>query len=314
MTSPQERASSREGKDSDPAKFDSETLAGEVMTLRRDLWLFRTVYLPVLLRSASPELLERWQATAHQLATALRREGQEPLNPLTPEPVLELLQGGQPEGSLRVMPPADSFVPVGDRLCWHLYPYSGQGAAEREEQVRFVLRWGGAGDERAAAPWLELRKVLPAVQDFFLSLTPASDKKLGGYTAVLPILAELDPAFAIQALDRGRLLAVVESDPGLPPSERWRRCRVLESRFYAGCLCHGLALVLEALANNHFAKIAPLLRLPEVHADAFWAGLMPRILLATLYQKAVLLQEWTLKISPSDEKGATEAHRDDRLP
>jgi hypothetical protein len=59
---------------------------------------------------------------------------------------------------------------VAGRICWHVYPYSVQGAAEREEQVQFVLRWAGVGDERADAPWLELRQVLPAVQEFFLAL------------------------------------------------------------------------------------------------------------------------------------------------
>jgi hypothetical protein len=97
-----------------------------------------------------------------------------------------------------------------------------------------VLRWAGAGDGRAVAPWLELRRVLPAVEEFFLSLPPTSDKRLGGYVAVLPILAELDPTFAAQALDRGRLLAAVEDDPALTPEERERQLSVLSSRFYAG--------------------------------------------------------------------------------
>jgi hypothetical protein len=156
---------------------------------------------------------------------------------------------------------------------------------------------GGVGDERAAAPWLELRRVLPAVREFFLTLPPDSAKKLSGFVAVLPVLAELDPAFAIQALDRGRLVAAVESNPALAASERARQRAVLDSRFYA-CLCHGLALVVEALASNHFPKVAGLLSMPEIHADAFWSGLMPKILFATLYRKTEGLRQLTQKSPP----------------
>src|SRR5262249_53693374 len=76
-----------------------------------------------------------------------------------------------------------------------------------------------------------------------------------GYVAVLPILAELDPAFAAQALDGRRLVAAVEGDTALTAAERVRQQRVLSGRSYAGCLCHGLAPGLEALANNGLAGV-----------------------------------------------------------
>jgi hypothetical protein len=59
-------------------------------------------------------------------------------------------------------------------------------------------------------------------------------------------------------------------------------------------------LVLEALANNHFPKIAGLLSMPEIHADAFWSWLMPKILFATLYRMTVALQELTWSSSESE--------------
>jgi hypothetical protein len=135
-------------------------LAKEVLNLRRDLWLYRNAYLPVLLRSASPDLLKRWQATARELAQALPREGENRTAALVEEPVLRLLQDGYPDGGCFLRPPPDPFELAGDRLCWRIYPFLGQGAAEREKQVRIVLRRAGAGDERAAAPWVELRRVL----------------------------------------------------------------------------------------------------------------------------------------------------------
>src|SRR5215831_17061117 len=153
MPSAREPAAQAELPGDDPPTLDAETLGGEVLNLRRDLWLFRTVYLPVLLRAASPDLVERWQRTAQSLAEALPREGENRIARLDEGPVLRVLQTGEPEGGfLLTPPPSDPFNPVGDRLCWHVYPYSGQGVAEREEQVRFVLRWARAGDERAAAP------------------------------------------------------------------------------------------------------------------------------------------------------------------
>jgi hypothetical protein len=171
--------------------------------------------------------------------------------------------------------------------------------------VRFVLRWAGVGDERAADPWLELRRVLPAVEDLYVARTPMSDKKLSGYVAplptlaevVLPVLAELDPAFVAQALDRGRLMAAVESSLVLTPEERMLQRNLVNSRFFAGWLCHNLTLVLEALADNHFAEIARFLTFPEIHADSFWTGLMPKILLSTLYRKVVVLRDLARKES-----------------
>jgi hypothetical protein len=264
-------------------------LAGEVLNLRRDLWLFRPAYLPVLLRSASPDLLKRWQATARELAQTLPRERENRIAALVEEPVLRLLQDGYPDGGHLFRPPPDPFELVGERLCWHIYPFGGQGAADREEQVRIVLRRAGAGDERAAAPWVELQRVLPAEKKSFLAVLPELPEM------VLPVLAELDPAFVAQAL--GRLLAAVEGNPALTPEERLRHRNFLDTRFYAGWLCYSLAMVLEALANNHFAGIARFLALPDIHADSYWSGLIPKILLATLYRKVVVLRDLTKKVS-----------------
>ncbi len=285
-----------------PPVLDPETVAAETLNLRRDLWLFRTAYLPVLLRSANPGLVERWQWTVQGLADALPREDGSRGAALVEDRVVQLLRTGYPEAEYLLTPLPNAYLTVGGRLRWHVYPHSGETIADREEHVRYVLRWAGAGDERADAPWMELRRVLSAVQEFFLALPPTLDKRMGGYVSVLPILAELDPPFAAKALDRSLLVASVEYDPTLTPEERERHLSILNSRFYAGCLCNGLSLIVEALANNQFAQIGELLALPEIHADPYWNGLMPKILLATLYRKAVVVCDLARNAPPGESE------------
>jgi hypothetical protein len=289
----------------DGAQLDSLALTLEAAKVLWELHVFELVYLPALLQQtvkdglpalgpgqpASPSpALAPWQRAVRLLRQAVPRAGRRPSTPHA-ETIRNACAAAAPgSGEFLGDPPSDCFSRVGDRICWHVYPCWGQGAAEREEQVRFVLRWAGAGDERAAAPWLELRRVLPAVQQSFLAVLPILPEM------VLPVLAELDPAFAAQALDRGRLVAAVEGHPSLTPEERERQRGFLETRFYAGWLCYSLAMVLEALAGNHFAKIARFLTFPEIHADSYWSGLMPKILLATLYRKVVVLRDLTKKV------------------
>jgi hypothetical protein len=59
---------------------------------------------------------------------------------------------------------------------------------------------------------------------------------------------------------------------------------------------------LEALANNRFAEIARFLAFPEIHADSYWNGVMPKILLATLYRKVVILRDLAWKVPPGKAK------------
>jgi hypothetical protein len=271
---------------------DGALLASQALTLEaaRVLWelhVFEQGYLPALQPASPSPALARWQRAVRQLRRAVPRAGRCQSTPHT-ETIRNACAAAAPGcGDFLGDSPSECFSWVGDRICWHIYPAWGQGAAEREEQVRYVLRWAGAGDERAPAPWLELRRVLPAVQESFLVVLPILPEMLPVLPKTLPVLAELDPAFAAQALDRGRLLAAVEGK-GKP----------VLSRFYAGWLCYNLVLVLEALANNHFAKIARFLALPEIHADSYWRGLMPKILLATLYRKVVVLRDLAWKVPP----------------
>jgi hypothetical protein len=142
MQTPRKPTAQGEVRDGGTVTPDGQAL--EVLNLRRDLWLFRAVYLPVLLRAASSGAVQGWQDVVRHLSATLPREGESRIARLDEGPVLRLLQTGHPDGGFLLWPPpADCFTLVCDRLCWHLYPYSGQGGAEREEQVRFVLRWAG---------------------------------------------------------------------------------------------------------------------------------------------------------------------------
>jgi hypothetical protein len=278
------------------AQPDTLALTLEAARLLWELHVFERVYLSALLGPglpASPSpALARWKRAVRQLRRAVPRAGRGQ-STLRTETLRNACGAAAPGcGDFLGDSPSECFSRVGGTICWHIYPF-GQGAAEREEQVRFVLRWARAGDERAAAPWLELRRVLPAVQESFLAVLPVLPEAVGS------VLTEMDPAFVVQTLDRGRLMAAVESNPALTPEERlWQR-NLVNSRFYAGWLCYSLTLVLEALANNHFAEIASLLTYPEIHADSFWNGLMPKILLATLYCKTVVLRDLARKVPPS---------------
>jgi hypothetical protein len=294
----------------DGAQLDSQAQTLEAARVLWELHVFERVYLPALLGpgqpASPPPALAKWRRAVRLLRRAVLRAGRCHSTPHT-DTLRKACAAAAPGcGDFLGDSPSECFSRVSDTICWHIYPYFGQGVGEREEQVRFVLRWAGVGDERAAAPWVELRRVLPAVEDRYVACTPMSDKKLSGYVAplptlaeaVLPVLAELDPAFVAQTLDRGRLMAAVESSPALTPEERLWQHNLVNSRFFAGWLCNSLALVLEALANNHFAKIARFLTFPEIHADSFWNGLMPKILLATLYRKTVVLRDLAQKIQP----------------
>jgi hypothetical protein len=280
----------------DVAQLISQALTLEAARVLWELHVFERVYLPALLgpgRPASPSpALDQWKRAVRQLRRAVPRAGRCQSTPHT-DTLRKACAAAAPGcGDFLGDSPSECFSRVSGTISWHIYPYFGQGAAERDEQVRFVLRWARVGDDRAAAPWVELRRVLRAVQESFLAVLPVLPE------AALPVLAELNPAFVAQALDRGRLVAAVESNPALTPEERlWQR-NLVNSRFYAGWLCYSLTLVLEALANNHFAKIAWFLTFPEIHADSFWNGLMPKILLATLYRKTVVLRDLAQKIQP----------------
>jgi hypothetical protein len=311
----------------DAAQLDLQALTLEAARVLWELHVFERVYLPALLgQPAWPSpALAPWKRAVWHLRRAVPRASRGQSTPHT-ETLRNACAAAAPGcGDFLGDSPSECFSWVGGTICWHIYPYWGQGAAEREDQVRFVLRWAGVSDDQAAAPWVELRRVLPAVEDIYVGRTPLSDKKLGGYVAplptlaevVLPVLAELDPAFVAQALDRGRLMAAVESSPALTPEERVLQRNLVNSRFFAGWLCYSLVLVLEALANNHFAEIARFLTYPEIHADSFWASLMPKILLATLYRKTVVLRDLARKVPPgraeSGRPGIDFPSEDDRL-
>jgi hypothetical protein len=79
-----------------PPTLDPETLAAATLGLRRDLWVFRTAYLPVLLRSPSPDLVQRWQWTVQTRADALSHEGDSRVATLVEERVLQLFRTGHP--------------------------------------------------------------------------------------------------------------------------------------------------------------------------------------------------------------------------
>jgi hypothetical protein len=287
----------------------------EVAHVLFELKLFEQRYLPALLdrrtlkqrtaiwgpkRADSPSAsLARWKWAIRQLRRAVprHRQSRSALDRETLQYVCVAVPGC--DALLKDQPPACAAQQEDGRICWRVYPYSAEGVAEREEHVRRVLRRVEVGDPHAAEPWRELRRVLPAVKERLRAAPPAFDAALGAPFSVLPILAELDPAFVLQALDRGWIRAAIEGNQALTPEERtWQR-RLLGSSIFPSLQCHSLTLILEALANNHFPRMGRFLAVPEIHADSHWNGLMPKILYATLHRKVAVLRDWTQGIPPS---------------
>src|SRR5262245_42539645 len=143
----------------DAAQLDSQALTLEAARVLWELHAFERVYLPALLgpgQPASPSpALARWKRAVRLMRRAVPRAGRCQSTPHT-ETIRNACSAAAPGcGDFLVDSPSECFSRISGRICWHIYPYFGQGVAEREEQVRFVLRWAGVGDERAVAPWLE---------------------------------------------------------------------------------------------------------------------------------------------------------------
>jgi hypothetical protein len=114
--------------------------------------------------------------------------------------------------------------------------------------------------------------------------------------ALLPVLAEADPAFARRAPDPRALEAAVRADRSLPPGEAVEQVGYLRSYSYRGSVRWDLARVLMALANNPFGEIGRFLDLPEVYGN--WNEFVPRYVFALLRAKEAALRGLTGAGSP----------------
>ncbi|HEV3146225.1 MAG TPA: hypothetical protein VGZ47_20225 [Gemmataceae bacterium] len=263
-----------------------------------DLHVFEKEYLPALLAHARPARradgtvichplsLAAWQAAVGRLRLAVI-EGKESLDPKEFEPCATGLPLNLPReptdhfelsDPTKLLMPPYSYSASEGRLRWNLYPvifaWTGSTPAERARWLLNLVR--GAGSDGPKDAEAELRKRLPEIASWFTELAPRDMRKIGGYYDILPIIADIDPAFALHAVD-------AQNDSRLPDA----------NPFYPDCICAGLAAIMQTFANNSFTSIGALLKVPDVHASYFWNAMMQGVVFDVLFLKAAILGEIT---------------------
>jgi hypothetical protein len=129
-------------------------------------------------------------------------------------------------------------------------------------------------------PWGELARRLPRVRRMIRDLPADFNRVAAAYSSWLPALADLDPVFAVDALDYQRLKVTLG---GAGPAVGGR------GEFLTSAFTGAVASVALALASNHFPHIGRLLENPEI--GGYWAQVMPGLLSAVLYHKVVTLRD-----------------------
>jgi hypothetical protein len=117
-----------------------------------------------------------------------------------------------------------------------------------------------------------------------------SYENLAALPGVVPALALVDPDLPAVALDQQRMRAVIQAWRDTSPERAADDLRAIGTRFFTSCLGCGLAMSMQALANNDFVVIGRLLRHPELYADSFWLGLALKAVAAVLLRKVIALR------------------------
>jgi hypothetical protein len=151
----------------------------------------------------------------------------------------------------------------------------------QERIVREILAWHRGEAAEAPDPWQELRRSFPEVSRKLLE-TPAGFNRLARwYTQWLPVLASIDPVFAVRAMDYDCLKNSPNADGVVAP---------LCDDFLASLVSCALAYMVTVMAgHNDFVRLGVVLKRPEVFGN--WCGFMPGFLSAVLYHKVVVLRE-----------------------
>ena len=282
-----------------------------------ELHLFETHYLPALHapfrmqhRDSAPRLtfwhgkdgrLEQWQAATRRLAAALKSSPH-----LEPGLEIEEFQ------TLFIQRCPDTFKELNHsyllnrpvrrccslrqgRIRWHYYPI---GSVRPDPECRareafhllhlcFGLPLPPIQEPPNACA--QLRNFLPEVKELFRRLDPLDGAHFAAYEYLLPLLSEVAPSWAVQALDRDRMEHEVRTDRQLSPGEQDQRLRRLSCHYVSRYLSSAHALVMASLANNHFCAIDNLFGHPEIYGSA--NRLMIEVIFAVLYRKIGVLRQ-----------------------
>ena len=245
--------------------------------------------------------LEQWQAATRRLAEALQAPPHPKMPTLEPDEIRPLFiqrcQDSLQEVDHRFMLDVSAhrcFSVRRGRICWHIYPL---GSVRPEPECRardalhllrrcFALPVPAAAEAADACD--QLRSLMPEIKELYRRLDPIGDAHFAAYDWLLPLLAEVDPAWSAQILDRSGMEHVVRTDRHLSPLERDQRLHALRCPFVSNYLSSAHALVMGNLANNHFCEIANLFGHPEIFGSA--NSLMTEIVFAVLHRKVEVLR------------------------
>jgi hypothetical protein len=130
---------------------------------------------------------------------------------------------------------------------------------------------------------------LPQVRRWLMGLPVESPELWNALCAVLPFVAEADPAFAKLALDPETWRNLVINDREITEEQRGNRLQFIDGYFGHHVLNEALLHTLGALAGNHFLLIEEYLDHP--HICGCHARLMPHYLFAVLFEKVAILRQ-----------------------
>lgn len=113
---------------------------------------------------------------------------------------------------------------------------------------------------------------------------------------VVPLIADIDPAFAKLALDPETWRSVVMADATLSDHAKQERQKTIDQGFLRHVLNNALLHVLGALANNHFLSIREYLDHPCLFGG--YTYLMPDYLFGVLLEKVRILRQLATEPRP----------------
>jgi hypothetical protein len=151
--------------------------------------------------------------------------------------------------------------------------------------------WRGCSGQPMEGPeaLAEFLADVPTVRQWLMSLPVDSTELANSLCAVLPLVADADPAFTKLALDQDTWRSIVLADRDISEEERAKRLKVVEGPWFAHILNNAILHVLGALANNHFRLIEDFLEHPYLNGG--YSHLFGHYVFASLFEKVVILRQ-----------------------
>lgn len=271
--------------------MDASLLKTEIGLVHRELTVFRDELLRVLLSeplsplmpehvpdfvrersAATSNRLSEWQSAVTSLADFL------PINSNTSKPNAEhfdsfMFTKATPNFTVSVRGlrwKISLFIPV-DWKCddfWPQFLPAQETAVDRERNFLDNL---------------------PQIKRRLMKLSVLDSDLLNGLSFLLPLIADVDPAFVKLAMDPQTWRTLVESNADLTESDRRKMLESIEHGHFRHATNNALLHVFAGLGNNRFLELRDYLDHPCLYGS--YAGLMPHYLFALLFQKVSILHD-----------------------